>query len=58
VCASTCLAADVAAKAAFLLGDDGPAWLGCRGLAGRFLARDGGTVLAGGWPSRAEAIAC
>ena len=39
VCASTCLAADVAAKAAFLLGEDGPAWLERRGLAGRFLTR-------------------
>ena len=34
----TCLDADVAAKAAFLLSDDGPGWLDERGLAGRFLA--------------------
>jgi thiamine biosynthesis lipoprotein len=34
----TCLDADVAAKAAFLLSDDGPAWLDERGLAGRFLS--------------------
>lgn len=33
---ATCLIADVAAKAGFLLGDDGPAWLDERGLAGRF----------------------
>jgi hypothetical protein len=33
-----CLAADVAAKAAFLLGEDGPEWLDERGLPGRFLA--------------------
>jgi thiamine biosynthesis lipoprotein len=39
VCGATCLAADVAAKAAFLLGDDGPDWLDERGLPGRFLAR-------------------
>lgn len=38
VCGATCLAADVAAKAAFLLGDDGPDWLDQRGLPGRFLA--------------------
>jgi FAD:protein FMN transferase len=38
VCGRTCVAADVAAKAAFLLGDDGPAWLDERGLPGRFLA--------------------
>ena len=42
VCGATCLAADVAAKAAFLLGADGPDWLdepGCRGgsCAGRGL---------------------
>jgi FAD:protein FMN transferase len=36
VAAGSCLAADVAAKAAFLLSDDGPAWLDERGLAGRF----------------------
>ena len=34
VAAGTCYAADVAAKAALLLGDDGPAWLEQRGLAG------------------------
>ena len=38
VCGASCLAADVAAKAAFLLGDDGPDWLDERGLPGRFLA--------------------
>ena len=37
VCGATCLAADVAAKAAFLLGHDGPDWLDEHGLAGRFL---------------------
>ena len=36
----TCLAADVAAKAAFLLSDDGPDWLDEHGLAGRFLTHD------------------
>jgi len=39
VCGATCFAADVAAKAAFLLGEDGPDWLDERGLAGRFLAQ-------------------
>lgn len=38
VCGATCLAADVAAKAAFLLGDDGPGWLDEHGLPGRFVA--------------------
>jgi len=34
----TCLTADVAAKAGFLLGADGPAWLDERGVAARFVA--------------------
>jgi FAD:protein FMN transferase len=38
VCGATCLAADIAAKAAFLLGSAGPDWLDERGLPGRFLA--------------------
>jgi FAD:protein FMN transferase len=38
VAARSCLEADVAAKAAFLLGGAGPAWLDERGLPGRFLA--------------------
>jgi len=45
----TCLAADIGAKAAFLLGDAGPAWLDERGMAGRFVARDGEIVLNGAW---------
>ena len=40
VVAGTCLAADVAAKAAFLLSHDGPGWLDERGLPGRFVAPD------------------
>lgn len=41
VCGAHALAADVAAKAAFLLGEGGPAWLEARGLPGRFVAADG-----------------
>jgi FAD:protein FMN transferase len=37
---ATCVAADVCAKAAFLLGDTGPAWLDAHGVPGRFLAQD------------------
>ncbi|MGZ6728929.1 MAG: FAD:protein FMN transferase [Gaiellaceae bacterium] len=44
VAAESCLAADVAAKAAFLLSDDGPGWLDERGLPGRF--RAGGELVA------------
>jgi thiamine biosynthesis lipoprotein len=49
VSAGTCLQADVAAKAAFLLGPDGPAWLDSRGLAGRFLSEDGAPMLNDTW---------
>jgi thiamine biosynthesis lipoprotein len=42
VAASSCLSADVAARAAFLLSEDGPGWLDERGLPGRFLV--GGTA--------------
>ena len=44
VCASTCVDADIAAKAAFLLGRDGPEWLEGRGLAGSFLLPTGEPV--------------
>lgn len=41
---ATCLAADVAAKAGFLLGERGPAWLDERGVPGRFRTSEGGVV--------------
>jgi thiamine biosynthesis lipoprotein len=44
VCGKSCLAADVAAKTAFLRGADGPDWLDSRGLPGRFLRAGGGIV--------------
>ena len=40
-CGARCVAADVAAKAGFLLGDDGPAWLDARGIPARLLREDG-----------------
>ena len=43
VSGASCLAADVAAKVAFLLGTDGPAWLDERGIPGRFLRPVPGT---------------
>ena len=53
VAAGSCLAADVAAKAAFLLGDDGPGWLDDRGLPGQF--RENGEVLANArWRAQVE----
>jgi thiamine biosynthesis lipoprotein len=44
VCGLTCIGADVAAKAAFLLGCDGPAWLDVRGIPGRFISDASGEV--------------
>ena len=48
VAAASCLAADVAAKAAFLRSEDGPSWLDERGLPGRFVA-GGKIVLNDAW---------
>jgi FAD:protein FMN transferase len=42
--AATCLQADVAAKAALLLGDDGPRYLARHGLAGRFFPSEDDAV--------------
>jgi thiamine biosynthesis lipoprotein len=53
VAAGSCLAADVAAKAAFLLGDDGPDWLDDRGLPGRFVA-EGEIVATDAWTAATE----
>jgi thiamine biosynthesis lipoprotein len=49
VCGATCVGADVAAKAAFLLRGDGPDWLDETGLPGRFLTADGKTVTNASW---------
>jgi thiamine biosynthesis lipoprotein len=46
---ATCLTADVAAKAGFLLGERGPEWLDERGLPGRFLGVGGETVENQAW---------
>ena len=49
VCGESCVMADTAAKAAFLMGDAGPGWLDARGMPGRFVAVDGSIVLNEGW---------
>jgi FAD:protein FMN transferase len=41
VCGLSCVGADIAAKAAFLLGSDGPGWLDARGLPARFVTAAG-----------------
>jgi FAD:protein FMN transferase len=59
VCGATCVAADSAAKAALLAGDDGPAWLDARRLPGRFLDRGGDVVVNEAWRRSMEgAPAC
>lgn len=59
VCGLTCVGADVAAKAAFLLGADGPAWLDVRGIPGRFVDAAGGVLTNGAWRRNLErAPAC
>lgn len=52
---SSCLAADVAAKTAFLFGEDGLAWLDERGIPGRFVSLEGDVVENALW---AGALAC
>jgi thiamine biosynthesis lipoprotein len=47
--AGSCLAADVAAKAALLIGESGPQWLDARGLAGRFVAASGEVTCNDSW---------
>ena len=49
VAAGSCLAADVAAKAAFLGSEGGPAWLDAHGLPGRFVAAGGEVVVNASW---------
>ncbi|HEX3721701.1 MAG TPA: FAD:protein FMN transferase [Nitrolancea sp.] len=50
VVARTCVAAEVAAKVAWLRGAEGPAWLESIGLSGRFAGIDGCVQVAGNWP--------
>jgi thiamine biosynthesis lipoprotein len=54
----TCVAADVAARAAFLAGDDGPGWLDRRGIPGRFVAVCGTIAVNGSWVAMAGEAAC
>jgi thiamine biosynthesis lipoprotein len=53
---ATCLSADVAAKMGFLLGRAGPEWLDARGIAGRFVAVDGGIVENDTWTAATEVM--
>ena len=53
---STCLDADVAAKAAFLLAERGPDWLEARGIPGRFIGVDGEVVENRAWHDATAAV--
>jgi FAD:protein FMN transferase len=57
-CGETCVAADIAAKAGFLLGNEGPAWLDDRDIPARFVREDGTqrTTLAWGRHMRKAAL--
>jgi thiamine biosynthesis lipoprotein len=58
-CGASCLAADVAAKAGFLLGDGGPGWLDRRGIPARFVSADGEVTPNDTWhESMRGALAC
>jgi thiamine biosynthesis lipoprotein len=57
VAAGSCLTADVAAKAAFLLGEDGPDWLDERGLPGQFVSGAGATVVNRAWRRAGRGVA-
>ena len=59
VCGANCVAADVAAKAAFLAGEAGPEWLDDRRLPGRFLDQEERIVVNETWRRSVEqAAAC
>ena len=53
---ATCIDADVAAKAGFLLSERGPEWLDERGIPGRFVGVDGEIVENDAWAGAARAV--
>jgi len=55
VAAASCLAANVAATAAIVLGEAALAWLAERQLPARCVGHDGSTVTVGGWPAEVRA---
>lgn len=59
VCGATCVAADVAAKAAFLAAERGPDWLDARKMPGRFLDQEGQVIVNRSWKRSIErAVTC
>jgi thiamine biosynthesis lipoprotein len=57
-CGASCLAADTAAKAGFLLDGEGPDWLDERGIPARFVALDGEIVTNAAWRAFVPEHAC
>jgi thiamine biosynthesis lipoprotein len=58
-CGASCLAADIAAKAGFLMGERGPGWLDRKRIPARFLTADGEVTLNDAWrSSMREAVPC
>ena len=58
-CGADCVAADVAAKTGFLLGDRGPVWLDERAIPARFLTANGDVTLNEAWgDSMRETMPC
>ena len=53
---ASCLDADVAAKAGFLLAERGPKWLDARGIPGRFVGLDGRIIENDAWTSATLAV--
>ena len=58
VCGLSCLGADIAAKAAFLLGAVGPAWLDARDIPGRFVTTAGDVLVSSAWRRSLERTLC
>jgi thiamine biosynthesis lipoprotein len=57
VTAASCLDAVTPARAAVLLGADGPAWLSERGIPGRFVAPDGSVLANQAWHAQLDRAA-
>jgi thiamine biosynthesis lipoprotein ApbE len=58
-CGASCLAADIAAKAGFLMGERGPGWLDRKGIPARFLTAVGEVTVNDAWrSSMREAVPC
>jgi FAD:protein FMN transferase len=55
---ATCVAADVAARAAYVAGADGPDWLDRRRIPGRFVAAGGRILVNRSWAAMAGEPAC